>query len=239
MRGAKSVDSNFRRKMNERIDKWAPDFAKDRKESRVAKLDMEEQERRNRMMKPLFEMSSDDRKKAFNNRLHDLDSEYYKRYKDVDAKKAVMYAEQEKEKGWRNAIYNGTITQNQRDKLTESLGLNSSATDDEITGKLAAISGAASKEYEKANEYLEKYANSNTNARRAHEFATIYDDYAKMNPEGSKTIIRMEKDSESSSPAPTVTPETNSDGRATGNVQTQSGLIITGRSADEMTRNKK
>ena len=189
-RGWKSVDSPFKRSLNKKIDEWAPDFAKDRQESRVAKLDLQESEKKEKRMKKYFDGDKKAGKKAFLNKLGSVDSKYLSLYLDAENKKGEMYQAQSSASRWISAINNGQLTAEQRKVLSSSFNSKDKLlTDNELIQNLEKVSGTAKKVYEKAEEAKANYGKTSASARRAAELDKAYDSYDKLNsPIGSNIL---------------------------------------------------
>ena len=179
-RGWESVDSPFKKALNKKIDEWAPDFAKDRQEARVARLDAQENLRRDRKMEKIGD------KKNFENKLASTDGRYYELYQEAENKKVQKQNIENKANRWIAAINNNTATPDQLNSLYDSFGLEGAdRTEDVLIGKLNKQVGIATKAHEYAVQQKETYGKSSASARRAAQLEKDFDFYDKTHSETS------------------------------------------------------
>ena len=185
-RGWKSVDSPLKKNLNKKIDEWAPDFAKDRQEARVAKLDAQEDEKKAKKMKVYFEDSKGNKVEAalaktrFKADLAKVDGKYAELYEDAEKKKGKMYEAQANADTWISRIQNKQLTAGERSKLVQSLGKSDDISDSELVQEIRKQSGTAEKVYEKAVAEKERYGKTSSSARRAAAMDKAYDSYEKL-----------------------------------------------------------
>ena len=228
-RGWKSVDAPWKQKINKKLDEWAPDFAKDRQEARVARLDSQMKDRQNNIANQYFEKDENGAIKRknteFMQRLKQIDNKYADLYNDLDSKKKKDYKTQAIATDLENRLASGT--EDNIKYVQQALNMKGASTN-EMYQQISKVSNASKKTVSIAEDKLNEYAKSNVSARSAHEFANSVDVYEKNNSQSEFNISNA-----SPQDVPTTQPEVTQNEKS--EYTTPSGLIIDVGSIDHTT----